>query len=207
MSSPELDERQRAYLLALRRFDKQAEQTEHTRWAAGAGSRRADEWRWIEYGPNDNTRGTLRMSLRKSGLDDTNAGAIWDTLRAIGFVEVRRVLHIEIIQVRLTRRGRAYARKLGEEGHTPRGELSTAAWRVLALAYRARPQWVCLTDMSAPHAAEQVTLALLRRGFIRGDWDDFGITAAGVEFYRRSWAEYRVLYPRVDAPEPDATLP
>ena len=221
-----LNARQKAYLLALYRYDQTAELENKSRWLDGYKPRPAAEWRWVEYGPRDLPKllsydPPLRLYLAQKGLVDKGAGSTWNALFSDGLI-LRQYRSLTVgpwrgqtMFVQLTRKGRSLARELtGERPQNKSSQLSKGAWRVLAYAYRKHPERVWLYDvwhelrsrmpgmrMPEPIVASSIGKNLLRRGFVEGSWDHFIITEQGRQFYEQELAHYRELYPDVKIEE------
>ncbi len=119
-----LNERQRAYLLAVYAED----QAREVLYRGRGSSKPAGAWRWIEYGPvgarHFDSKGSsiLRLRLEQAGLVDQGTGSSWASLVRLdlintryedtGFIDARSGQPIKSLMVRLTRAGRATARLL-----------------------------------------------------------------------------------------------
>ena len=218
MTHNSLNDRQKAYLLTLYRFDQEAELINKSAWLHGEKPRPASEWRWIEYGPRDLPKlflydPPLRQALAKKGLVDKGAGSTWNTLFSQGLVTRKyEPLRIdrwrgETMFVQLTRKGRALARKLtGDSLQKKSSELSKGTWRVLVHAYQKYPKRVDIYDvwhesgfirMPEPLVVASIGKNLLRRRLVEGSWDHFTITEEGRQFYEQERPHYHELYPDV----------
>ena len=141
-----LNDRQRAYLLAVYAEDQRREKTHR-----GPHSPPASTWRWIEYGPVgakwlDNSSGfLLRRQLERSGLVNQGTGATWQTLadRGLvkrkhvhtGFADARTGRPLFSLLVQMTAEGRKVARVITGEPLTKPKQLkalSLAALRLIA---------------------------------------------------------------------------
>lgn len=218
----DLNDRQKAYLLALYQLDQEAERNNkiaRLKWGEG---KPASVWRWIEYGPKDlpealSWNPPLRHNLMKKNLVDQGAGSTWGALADRKLI-LRKWEHIqvgphrgEVLFVQLTRAGRKQARELSGDSAKAKkkGKLSIGAWRVLAFAYQS-PGKIWTYDVwhksnllpPNPLIVSGIGKKLIRLGLAVGHWDSLAITEAGIEFYEKNYSYYHQLYPKVNAPEP-----
>lgn len=109
-----LNQRQQAYLVVAYEHDQRAEEVN-----SGPGARRADDWRWIEYGPDGRVRkltydGPLRVALESKGLVGHGTGSTWGSLEKRGLILTEHRLiglgSLQSLYVRLTTDGRRVAR-------------------------------------------------------------------------------------------------
>lgn len=220
--TPDLNDRQQAYLLALYRRDQEAEHANKMSRLRGWETPPASEWRWIEYGPRElpkllNYDPELRADLGTQGLVDQGAGATWNALADRGLVQREwRPINLgrwrgQTLFVQLTRQGRALARKItGESAPRKSKDLSIGAWRVLAFTYARYPATAWIYDAwhsvnlrpPEPIIISGLGKKLLKQGLVAGYWDNFTLTEVGREFYEDKYNYYTQLYPKVKAAEP-----
>jgi hypothetical protein len=194
-----LNERQRAYLLAVYAEDQRREAAQR-----GPGGPSASEWRWIEYGPVgakflDNPGAfLLRRVLDQDGLVDQGTGATWsaligrkmikDTKARTGFADARSGRPILSLLLQMTTDGRKVARILkGEPLTKPKvvKPLSLSALRLIAYGqenpgetFDVHAPWgMCPLDWLTAIA---ICRGLVGRGLLAGDPPHaMKITAAG----------------------------
>jgi hypothetical protein len=195
-----LNERQRAYLLAVYDEDQRREAVNQ-----GIGAPPAKEWRWIEYGPDISKfyDTPLRNELKRAELVDRGSGATWAVLEKHALVETMRMdtgfrtigygrRRVLSMFVRMTRNGRVVARAIrGEPPTRPRAprSLSLLALRLLDHGQR-HPNdtfgWSDVWPGRAPDYLMILTVArsLIKRGLLAGYVDDAAnglrITPAGL---------------------------
>jgi DNA-binding PadR family transcriptional regulator len=232
----DLNERQLIYLKAIYAEDQAAERHEAWRWNHGYSKRPADEWRWLLYADLAGGATPLKRQLEREGVVDAGTGSTFSALERRGLIDHRERYesHIASIEpltsVRLTRKGRAEARKLlGESApkKLPKGTLREWHWNALARLYEAGGElssaqyvsgcyggiswktWLRLRD----YYDTGIGLAGEHSRFVRVDWKAepdrvyvIRLTEKGREFYRDNWEKYRELYPDVEAPAPDPKL-
>ncbi len=220
--APALNARQRAYLVALARFDLQAEADQRAR--AGAWHTARDParlWRGIKYGPRLDPHlypdPPLRGALRAQGLVSQGSGSTWSALERFGLVETSfrterllilgRVASVRVLHVALTRAGRKQGRAWlpAEDLPKPRdpATLSATAWRVLLYAHHAagarhtvEAWWSTGGTPPGPVILKAVTQSLMRQGFTHSiDWTDVAITAHGAAYVAAQAERYFELYP------------
>ncbi len=145
----ELNDRQRAYLVAVYSADQAAEATERSAWSRGLERRPADEWRWLLYG-SPLVESPLQLALAAEDLVDRGTGSTFAALADRGLLLTRharmrvvlggRAGTVEVLYVRMTALGRKVARAgLGDKApeKLPVGGLREWHWRALAKAYAA----------------------------------------------------------------------
>ena len=119
MDSKVLNERQQQYLIAIYREDQAAEKYQKSCYLKGEKRLTADEWRWITYGVKETSTSLFRR-INKIGRDP-GTGSTFQALqrRELIFTRWKRVTipmfgigtqTFELLEVRLTRKGRAQAR-------------------------------------------------------------------------------------------------
>lgn len=226
-----LNERQRAYLGIIYRYDQRAEEDERARWRWHMPKRPASEWRWLSFDTSASKLKlapdpALKRALKNEGLIDEGAGSTFNALESRKLIKCREDF-IErggtfLSAVQLTKLGRAVARAgLGEEPpkRLPKGQLKERQWEALAAAYVAGDEGVQKDEnLNYGGFSWEWTWLRLRdyydtgRGLIKerrkakptfkGN-HEIVLTDAGREFYRENWQRYRELYPDVDTPDPD----
>lgn len=231
-SDSDLNERQVIYLKAIYAEDQAAEKHEAWRWNQGQGKRPADEWRWLLYADLAGGLTPLKRQLEREGLVDAGTGSTFSALERRGLINHRERYepHIASLEpltsVRLTRKGRALARKLlGESApkKLPKGTLREWHWNALARLYEAGGElsserhvsgcyggiawktWLRLRDYydTGIGLAKEHSRYVQREGKWEGDRVYFiKLTEKGREFYHSNWEKYRQLYPTVEAPKP-----
>ena len=226
-----LNERQELYLKCIYAEDQAAERHEAWRWNHGYSKRPADEWRWLLYADLAGGATPLKRLLEREGLVDAGTGSTFIALERRGLINHRERYesHIASIEpltsVRLTRKGRAEARKLlGESApkKLPKGTLREWHWNALARLYEAGGElsselhvsgcyggigwktWLRLRD----YYDTGIGLAKEHSRFVRVSWNPepkrvyvIRLTEKGREFYEANYEKYRTLYPDVEAPE------
>ena len=231
-----LNDRQRAYLLAIFETDQEAEAAMRSIPYRPFEQRpKASEWRWLEYSEGVPEAGrppsALYSRIKKLKLVDQGTGSTFSALADRGLVEVnwhgRNVWGQLKPHVRLTPAGRRLGRSwTGTKAYKapPSGTLKEWHWRALAKAYAAGDAglegsygdygnigwntWLRLRDYKRGALIEERA---------SGSWSNpatgssgsryrIHITGAGWALYEREWARYRELYPAVDAPEPVAIV-
>jgi DNA-binding MarR family transcriptional regulator len=231
-----LNERQELYLKAIYAEDQAAERHEAWRWNHGYGKRPADEWRWLLYADLAGGATPLKRLLKREGMVDAGTGSTFIALERRGLINHRERYesHIASIErltsVRLTRKGRAEARKLlGESApkKLPKGTLREWHWNALTRLYEAGGElsselhvsgcyggiswktWLRLRD----YFDTGMGLVKEHSRFVRVEWNPepkrvsvIQLTEAGRKFYYENWEKYRNLYPDVEAPSPDPKL-
>lgn len=148
MTPPDLNERQRAYLLASLRTDQAAE--EHHKRAYQRGNfdesrRPASDWRAMPFGVILGYGGPVPTMLRREcGGADEGSGSAWAALAKRGLLTVQdRDVHYhpgEVLpRITLTTKGRKLARELSGQKleKRPKGVLMRSTWRTLAAAWAA----------------------------------------------------------------------
>jgi hypothetical protein len=226
-----LNERQELYLKAIYVEDQAAERHEAWRWNHGYSKRPADEWRWLLYADLAGGATPLKRQLERSGLVDAGTGSTFSALERRGLIDHReryepQIASIEpLTSVRLTRKGRAEARKLlGESApkKLPKGTLREWHWNALARLVEAGGElssaqyvsgcyggigwktWLRLRDYydTGIGLAKEHSRYVQRQGKWEGDRVYvIRLTEKGREFYRDNYDKYRELYPDVEAPE------
>src|SRR5437868_4923568 len=139
----DLNDRQRAYLLAIFETDQAVEADMRSIPYRPFQSRpKASEWRWLEYATGS-VPTALYKRLSRGKLIDQGTGSTFEALRARGLVLLRYergVFGEEIPFIRLTTNGRRLARAwTGAKAHKapPPGTLKEWHWRALAKAWAA----------------------------------------------------------------------
>ncbi len=226
-----LNERQRAYLLAIFETDQEVEAAIRSEPYRPFQPRpKASEWRWLEYAEPVPILGRdgspLWKRIKKLGLVDQGTGSTFSALADRGLVSVQwhRVnVHGQgVPHLRMTTNGRKLARSwTGVKAYKapPAGTLKEWHWRALAKAYAAGDEGLEGEYGVYAHIGERTWQRLLeyKQGALveeRGTGKYFDhrqirrmyITANGRALYREEFARYRELYPDVDAPEPSAQL-
>lgn len=231
-----LNDRQRAYLEAAYREDQRAEAFERSAFSHGLSRRPANEWRWIPYG-SPLVESSLQTALKVRGLVDKGTGSTFVALRDRGLlltchrsvpVRVGKLAgNVEVLDVRMTRKGRTVARAgLGEKTpkKLPPGTLKEWHWRALARAYAAGKDglpddggdsygrigwrtWLRLRDYRNKRdgyrdLVEEKHVAPYKVGMFSESSHRLFVTPDGERFYRERWAEYQKRYPKVDALAP-----
>jgi hypothetical protein len=229
-AAPTLNERQRAYLLAIFETDQAVEaDIRSIPYRPFQPRPKASEWRWLEYSEAVPEIGKpasrLYVAIEKSAPIDQGTGATFAALADRRLVEVRwgayNVHGQRKPDLRLTAAGRRLARSwTGVKAFKapPAGTLKEWHWRALAKAYAAGAAgvaggegvgwstWLRLLDYKWGALVEEA-----RRAPQPGEYSASGtihlirITSAGLALYEREWARYRELYPAVvEALEPSA---
>lgn len=228
----DLNSRQQTYLKCIYREDQAAEKHENRRWNQGHSKRPADEWRWLLYADLAGGPTPLKRLLNIEGLVDEGTGSTFNALTRRGLIEYRERFEPNIMSfepltsVRLTRKGRAEARKLlGESApkKLPKGTLQEWQWNALARLYQAGGEldsvqhgpacyggigwktWLRLRDYydTDNGLVEEHSRLVLRPGTqVRDHIYYIKLTESGREFYKQNWQRYRELYPDVKAIEP-----
>lgn len=152
-----LNERQRAYLEAVYREDREEEAYQRSAWSRGGRAQAASAWRWILYGSPLVGATSLRTSLQGKGLVDEGTGSTFAALADRGLLQTRkasepvavagRIGYVEVLYVKMTTKGRVVVRVgtfepplegcLPGEAKLPAGTLKEWHWRALAKAYDA----------------------------------------------------------------------
>lgn len=232
-SDSDLNQRQELYLKAIYAEDQAAEKHEAWRWNHGYDKRPADEWRWLLYADLAGGPTPLKRLLERSGVVDSGTGSTFTALNRRGLIEYREryepgIASLEpLTSVRLTRKGRALARKLlGESApkKLPKGTLREWHWNALARLYEAGGElsselhtsgcyggigwktWLRLRDYydTGIGLAKEHSRYVQRPGKEESDRVYvIKLTDAGRQFYKENYERYRKLYSNVDAPEPN----
>ncbi|MEW5729313.1 MAG: hypothetical protein AB1918_15905 [Pseudomonadota bacterium] len=197
-----LNERQRAYLLAVYAEDQAREAAQR-----GPGGLPASRWRWIEYGPigakwlDGTAAWLLRRELERQGLVSQGTGATWAALVERGLVKTKQAdtgiidqhrRRILSLMIQMTTDGRKVARLVkGEPMTKPKAgakPLSLSALRLIAYGqehpterfdYHA-PWGMCPLDYLA---ALGICRGLIKRGLLGGEAPhDMRITDDGKAF-------------------------
>lgn len=226
----ELNERQRAYLLALFDGDQAAEA--HRRQLAARrifDDTPAAEWRKVMYGPVA-PPSALYSTLHRAGMVDSGTGSTWASLARRGLLTThieRDAFGAELLAVRLTPKGRKLARELTGQAapkRLPAGLLRLWHWRALVAAWEAGAEGLGVTeDLPGEYGGHRWETWLRLRDYKGGGliveasnggrrpWSitvgylegvRLYITERGRQHYRDHWRRYRELYPEVDAPAP-----
>ena len=230
MTAAALNDRQRAYLLAVFETDQAVEaDIRSIPYRPFQPRPKASEWRWLEYSEPvpeiAKPASRLYAAIKKSAPIDQGTGATFAALADRGLVEVRwgefNVHGQRKPDLRLTAAGRRLARSwTGQKPYKapPAGTLKEWHWRALARAYAAGPPgvedygaigwptWLRLIDYKWGALVEEA-----HRAPQPGEYSGIGtiylirITAAGRALYEREWARYSELYPDIEALEPAGT--
>ena len=223
-----LNDRQRAYLLALYHADQAAERYEARAFGDGRARRPASEWRWQRYGTSvEGDKSALKAELLTSGLVDQGTGSTWAALvdRGLAISEIRMervptplgIANERALWVQLTPKGRKLARSLTGETRKPAGVLSEYSWRALAAAWAAGDDGLMGSGGSYGGIGWGTWLVLRNRP--RGGdlvdefqkpedgrgWDAprrIRLTPLGQQTYCARYAAHRAAYPHIDAPDP-----
>jgi hypothetical protein len=227
----DLNDRQRAYLLAIFETDQAVEADMRSIPYRPFQSRpKASEWRWLEYSEAVPEIGKpaarLYEAIKKTAPIDQGTGATFAALADRGLVDVdwrdTNVWGQRKPYLQLTPTGRRLARSwTGANAFKapPAGTLREWHWRALAKAYAAGVEgiegeygvYAHIGERTWQRLLEYKAGALVAEGPLTDNTDlyPFGprrrrlrITDAGRALYEREWARYRELYPDVEAPEP-----
>jgi hypothetical protein len=222
-ASPTLNDRQRAYLLAIFTVDQELEEEmRSTPYRPFQQRPKASEWRWLEYSepvPEINKPASrLYEAISKTAPIDQGTGATFAALADRGLVKVdwreRNVWGQRKPYLRLTPAGRRLARSwTGQKAYKapPAGTLREWHWRALSKAYAAGDEGLEGDDGDYAHIGWNTWRrlrdfkagALVEEHGLKPPYDHrLRITAAGRHLYEREWARYRELYPGVRVPEP-----
>jgi hypothetical protein len=219
----ELNDRQRAYLLAIFETDQAVEAEMHELPYRPFQPRpKASEWRWLECSEPVPLIGKpaskLYAAIKKASKIDQGTGSTFDALAARGLVEVSTRGPNSYPYLRITPAGRRLARSwTGKPAckAPPPGTLREWHWRALAKAYAAGDAGLEGEYRNYAHIGERTWQRLLeyRWGALveergTGEYRDhrqvrrMHITAGGRVLYEREWARYREMYPDVEGPQP-----
>lgn len=222
----QLNDRQRVYLAAIYEADQAAE-------ARIAESRKqmqwvppASEWRWLRYtcASHHDFDTAIQELLRRQGHLDSGAGSTLAALERRGLIDTRTVpdgIGITIIEVRMTRAGRAAVRAGQNEApktRTPPGLLSEWLWTALTTLYLAGPDGVLYDyhgwDLTAGHPERGPSWSALLKFRDRPDGSFMELFRSGpetrerariadrgrfhVELHHRCYAELYPHLPRLD---------
>jgi hypothetical protein len=224
-AAPALNDRQRAYLLAIFETDRELEaEMRDLPYRPFQPRPKASEWRWLEYAEPVPILGRdaspLWKRIKKLGLVDQGTGSTFSALADRGLVSVQwhRVnVHGQgVPHLRMTTKGRQLARSwTGAKAYKPppAGTLKEWHWRALAKAYAAGEEGLEGEYGVYAHIGERTWQRLLEyeRGALVEERPRrhlgypvrrMHITADGRALYHDQWARYRELYPDVEAPEP-----
>ncbi len=228
--APALNDRQRAYLLAIFDTDQAVEADMRSIPFSPFQDRpKASEWRWMEYCEPipliGKAASRLYAAIKKASKIDQGTGSTFDALATRGLVQVGIRGPDGYPHLRITPAGRKLVRSwTGTKAYKapPVGTLKEWHWRALAKAYAAGdeglegsygdyanigwPTWLRLRDYKRGALIEERA---------SGSWSNpatgssgsryrIHITSAGWALYEREWARYRELYPDVEAIEPSA---
>ncbi len=148
-ASTSLNERQRAYLLAIFETDQELEaEMRELPYRPFQPRPKASEWRWLEYAEPVPILGRdgspLWKRVKKLGLVDQGTGSTFSALADRGLVSVQwhriNVYGQGVPHLRISTRGRQLARSwTGRKAYKapPAGTLKEWHWRALAKAYAA----------------------------------------------------------------------
>ena len=228
----ELNDRQRAYMLAIFAVDQELEaEMRNPPYRPFQQRPKASEWRWLEYSEPvpeiDKPASRLYAAIKKAAPIDQGTGATFAALADRGLIEVdwrdTNVWGQRKPYLRLTPAGRRLARSwTGQKAYKapPAGTLREWHWRALAKAYAAGEAGFEGEYGDYAHIGWHTWRRLegYKRGALvearasgwysnpttgtSGPVHRMYITAKGRAFYVDQWARYRELYPDVDAPEP-----
>ena len=228
----DLNPRQQTYLKCIYHEDASAERHENWRWNQGLGKRPADEWRWLLYADLAGGVTPLKRLLELEGVVDAGTGSTFTALERRGLIEYRErfepnIMSLEpLTSVRLTRKGRAEARKLlGESApkKLPKGTLQEWHWNALVRLFEAGGEldsaqhvsgcyggigwktWLRLRDYydTGKGLVKEHSRFVQRPGKQESDRVYYiKLTESGREYYEQNWQKYRELYPDVEAPSP-----
>jgi len=224
-ASTSLNERQRAYLLAIFETDQELEaEMRDLPYRPFQPRPKASEWRWLEYAEPVPILGRdgspLWKRVNKLGLVDQGTGSTFSALADRGLVSVQwhriNVYGQGVPHLRISTRGRQLARSwTGRKAYKapPAGTLKEWHWRALAKAYAAGDEGLQGEYGVYAHIGERTWQRLLEykwgalveerpRRHLGFPVRRLFITANGHSLYRAEWARYRELYPDVEAPEP-----
>jgi hypothetical protein len=223
--APALNDRQRAYLLAIFETD----QAEEAAWRDEPyrpfqPRPKASEWRWLEYSEPEPLMAwpgsRLWQAIKKASKIDQGTGATFSSLADRGLItvrwKVRNARGNTVPYLRMTTSGRRLVRSwTGQKAYKapPAGTLKEWHWRALAKAYVAGDEglegeygvyarigertWQRLLEYKRGALVEESPRRSLGTPVRR-----LFITANGRALYHDQWARYRELYPDVEAPEP-----
>lgn len=135
-----LNKRQQQYLQAIYEVDQEQEEQEGKRFNQGYTSRKAEEWRWIDYfttGVFYPVDSLLKAKIRELKLIDEGTGSTFNALEARGFIVCRYVYQDRdgkyafdesILSLQITKAGRKLVRDATGTKPTKRkpGELTPA---------------------------------------------------------------------------------
>lgn len=220
---PALNDRQRAYLVALVKQDLRAEQDQRAAARTWFAERKpASIWRAIEYGPRLSPDiwqdSPMRADLRAQGLVSEGSGSTWThleradlvvrTTRTVSVIVLGRAARVQVLHVQLTPAGRKLGRSLLPPAELPPVRdpaiLSASAWRILCWAYygRRRPcgtvdaWWKTGGDPPGPLVLKGLTTKLAKLGLVASDnYSTVQMLEAGADFVRSHAAEYVTRYP------------
>lgn len=234
MNAPELNARQRTYLLAALEVD-QRQETRHKRaFQSGewAESRRpSSDWRGMPFGRWTDILGQPPTALREAcGGADEGSGSTWASLARRGLVRLQDRQAwghpVELPHVTLTPKGRKLARELTGtvvERRAP-GVLARSTWKALAAAWNAGEAglrdpggswyggvhwntWLLLLNRRSGPLVESRSQE--ERHPTLGAYRQvyfLRLNEAGCTYYRERWAANSAAYPDVEAPNPITVL-
>jgi hypothetical protein len=207
-----LNDRQRAYLLAIFRLDQQQEEHERGSWSHGERRRPAAEWRLLDYGllpylPPVPT--ALYEAIERLGLRDAGTGSTFQALESRKLIKCRYHLPDRQVElcVEITALGRQVVRAGTGKGASSRNLLPEWAWRWLADLFVAGEQ-------GSQRMGEGTRTYLRKRGLVTEERQGQALYApvvvrlseAGRAYYEAQWAAYAERYPHVQAPPPAAAV-
>ena len=226
-AAPALNERQRAYLLAIFEVDQAVEaDIREIPYRPFQQRPKASEWRWQEYSEPvpeiQKPASRLYEAIKKTAPIDQGTGATFAALADRKLVEVDwreyNVYGQRKPYIRLTTAGRKLARSwTGQKAYKapPAGTLREWHWRALARAYTAGDEGLEGEFGVYAHMGDRTWLRLLeyKTGALveERETSEFRdhrqvhrmhIIAAGSRLYETEWNRYHELYPGVEAPEP-----
>jgi len=225
---PALNERQRAYLLAIYETDQATEaQIRAIPFSPFRDRPKAGEWRWMEYSEPipliNKPASPLYAAIKKTSKIDQGTGSTFDALASRCLVQVGTRGPDGHTHLRITPAGRKLVRSwTGAKTYKapPAGTLKEWHWRALARAYAAGNEgvdgsygvyanigwntWLRLRDYKWGALIEErpyaQPLLLADQGPLSlGPAYRLHITAAGRALYDREWTRYRAMFPDVEA--------
>jgi hypothetical protein len=214
---PALNDRQRAYLLAIFETDQATEADMRSVPFSPFHDRpKASEWRWIEYSEPipliNKPASRLYAAIRKASKIDQGTGSTFDALAARGLVQVGTRGPDGYPHLRITPAGRRLVRSwTGAKTYKapPAGALKEWHWRALAKAYAAGAEglegsygdyanigwntWLRLRDYKRGALIEERASGSLHNPTTGSSGTRYRIhiTGAGWALYEREWARYR----------------
>ncbi|MFB8347930.1 hypothetical protein [Streptomyces niveus] len=222
----DLNERQQTYLEAIFHEDEEREEAHRVESARTWSRTPARVWRRL---PLNSAGSTLASRLRSKGVHDPGAGSTLTALRTRGLVEVDYVPGTlsEIVCVRITPAGRAAARAglgYGPRWVKPKWALSEWLWREFTRVVAAGEDglqtdrlWGSahgylvdgeLARGNRPYLRVVTTWTKVNRAYpgepphyINREHRHYVLTDTGHAHYAEHLADYREMYPDVEAPD------